>query len=387
MGISRVPTSSSAESTIELYNRVAVEERRNDTATTTAGETRAASLADLAPPVIPYCVSPFYAEQIRRSGHYDQLRYIIEPSDEESCSPGSWDTSGEHMSTIVKGLQHKYQQTALMLVTDKCFSYCRFCFRKRFVGRVSDEVASDYPAIGRYIAAHPEITNLLISGGDPFVLTRIQLNGILDHVLTIPHLRSIRFGTKSIVHHPARFEDPGITAMFSRIRQAGKTPLLITHVDHFGEISELTERVARNMIAQGVQLLNQTVLLRRVNDQPEILTETFRRLHCLGIRPYYLFQARPVRQGSHFQVPFVRGVPLVQDAQRRLGGIEKTFRFIMSHHTGKIEILDLTDDGRLYMRYHQNRDPMKVGRIFSRPCRDGDCWLDDMATEGSLEAA
>lgn len=382
MGISRVP---GAEPTLELFRRTAVEDLPHGNAAT-ADRAGTKSPRDLAPPVIPYCVSPFYAEQIRKSGHYDQLRHIIEPSEEESHSPGMWDTSGEHSNTIVRGLQHKYQQTALLLVTDKCFSYCRFCFRKRFVGRVSDEIAVDYPAIGRYVASHPEITNLLISGGDPFVLTTDQLHGILDHLLPIPHLRSIRIGTKAIVHHPARFEDPGIPALFSRIRQAGKTPLVISHIDHFAEISEETEQRVRELQAIGVQFLNQTVLLNRVNDQAEILIETFRRLHCLGVRPYYLFQARPVRQGSHFQIPFFRGVPMVQDAQRRLGGIEKTFRFIMSHKTGKIEILDLGDDRRLYMRYHQCSDVAKIGRVFSRPCREADCWLDDLPNE-ALEAA
>jgi L-lysine 2,3-aminomutase len=91
-----------------------------------------------------------------------------------------------------------------------------------------------------------------------------------------------------------------------------------------------------------------------------------------------LFQARPVRQGSHFQVPFHRAIDVVRGAQSRLGGIEKTFRYIMSHRTGKIEILDLSDDGMLYMRYHQCGDPNQVGRIFARYCREGACWLDEL---------
>jgi lysine 2,3-aminomutase len=375
MGISRVTTT---DPVMDELRRSTVEELQGVVVADTADEVKHAAPADLAPPVVPYCVSPAYGEQIRRSGHYDQLRYIVEPTDEESLSPGQWDTSGEHSNTVVRGLQHKYPQTALLLVTDKCFSYCRFCFRKRFVGRVSDEVAVDYPAIAEYIAAHAEITNLLISGGDPFILTVDQLNGILDHLLPIPHLRSIRFATKAIVHHPARFQDPGIRALLARVRQAGKAPFVIAHVDHFAEVSEETEKRVRDLLAIGVQFLNQTVLLRRVNDQPEILTETFRRLHCMGLRPYYLFQARPVVQGTHFQVPLARAIRIVQDVQRRMGGIEKTFRYIMSHRTGKVEILDLGDDGRLYMRYHQCPDLAKIGRVFSRRCPENACWLDDL---------
>ncbi|MBN1587911.1 MAG: hypothetical protein JW888_00185 [Pirellulales bacterium] len=384
MGISRAP---SAEPMAEAFRRVGVEDLRgvSDSCTMVQSELNATVGLPLSP-IVPYCVSPFYDEQIRKSGHYDQLRHIVEPSPEESESPGEWDTSGEHSNTVVTGLQHKYPQTALMLVTDKCFSYCRFCFRKRFVGRASDEIAVDYPAIGRYIAKHPEIVNVLISGGDPFILSTDQLHGILDHLLPIPHVRSIRFGTKAIVHHPRRFDDPQVAELFARIRKAGKAPFVITHIDHFGEVSEETEHRVRELQAAGVQFLNQTVLLHRINDQAEILTETFRRLHCLGVRPYYLFQARPVRQGSHFQVPLSRGVEIVRDVQRRLAGIEKTFRYIMSHRTGKIEILDLADNGRLYMRYHQCPDPDKFGRLFSRPYREGACWLDELPEEVSRVA-
>jgi L-lysine 2,3-aminomutase len=119
------------------------------------------------------------------------------------------------------------------------------------------------------------------------------------------------------------------------------------------------------------------VLLARVNDDPEILAATFQKCHSMGVRPYYLFQARPVKAASHFQVPFERGVGIVREVNSRLSGIQKTFKFIMSHYTGKIEVLDAAD-GRLYMRYHQNKHPENVGRLFSRRLVDGACWLDEL---------
>ncbi|MER9965105.1 condensation domain-containing protein, partial [Mesorhizobium sp. M0045] len=325
-----------------------------------------------------YYVTKFYREQITNSGYYDQLKYIVEPSFEEFESLGNLDTSGEHDNTVVPGLQHKYAQTGLLLVTDRCASYCRFCFRKRIVGKDSDETAPDFAQIEQYIGSHPEMTNVLLSGGDPFVLSTAKLDKILDHLLPIPHLDSIRFGTKMVAYQPKRFEDPALPALFQRVHEAGKAAVIVTHFDHIGEISVDAKRNIRSLRARGVQFLNQSVLLAKVNDDPEILAATFAKCHQMGIRPYYLFQARPVKGASHFQVSLRRGLEIAHGINQRLSGIQKTFKYIMSHYTGKIEILDLGADGRVYMRYHQNKIPEKIGRIFSRPHLEGACWLDDL---------
>ncbi|AYG76860.1 lysine 2,3-aminomutase [Rhizobium sp. CCGE532] len=325
-----------------------------------------------------YRVTRFYREQIINSDYYDQLKFIVEPSLEEFESNGKLDTSGEHDNTVVPGFQHKYSQTGLLLATDRCASYCRYCFRKRIVGKDSDEIAADLGKIAQYIEHHPEMTNVLVSGGDPFVLSTSRLHEILDHLLPFPHLTSIRFGTKALAYAPKRFEDSTLVALFKRIHDAGKTALIVTHFDHFGEISADAERNISLLRAQGVQFLNQSVLLAKVNDDPGILAETFARCHQIGVRPYYLFQGRPVKGASHFQVPLRRGLEITRGINQRLSGIQKTFKYIMSHYTGKIEILDLGADGRVYMRYHQNKVQEKIGKIFSRQYLEGACWLDDL---------
>ncbi|WP_458385695.1 KamA family radical SAM protein [Rhizobium pisi] len=328
--------------------------------------------------ITPYKVTDSYRQQITNSRYYEQLRHIVELSAEEFASAGSLDTSGEHDNTVIPGFQHKYAQTGLLLVTDRCASYCRYCFRKRIVARNSEEVATDYVKISQYIARHPEISNVLLSGGDPFVLSTSKLNEILDHMLPIPHLDSIRLGTKMVAYEPRRFEDTSLPAMFQRIRNAGKAAVIVTHFDHIGEISADAQRCIHSMRELGVQFLNQSVLLAKVNDDPDILAETFSKCHQIGDRPYYLFQARPVKGATHFQVPLRRGVEIVQGINQRLSGIHKTFKYIMSHRTGKIEILDLGADGRLYMRYHQNKCSQKIGKIFYRRYLEGACWLDDL---------
>jgi lysine 2,3-aminomutase len=325
-----------------------------------------------------YQVTKFYQEQIRKSGYYEQLKYIVEPSFKEFESPGKLDTSGEADNTVVPGLQHKYPQTGLLLVTDRCASYCRYCFRKRLVGNDSDEIAPDYARVAAYIGQHPEMTNVLLSGGDSMVLSTEKLHRIMDHLLPLPNLTSIRFGTKTIAFYPPRFADPELPGLFERILAAGKTPVIVAHFDHVGEISDEAVKNIQALRRVGVQFLNQSVLLNRVNADPDILAKTFGRLHEIGVRPYYLFQARPVKAASHFQLSLRDGVEIVRGLNARLSGIQKTFKYIMSHVTGKIEILDVGDDDRIYMRYHQNKCAKKVGKLFSRPYVEGACWLDDL---------
>jgi lysine 2,3-aminomutase len=324
-----------------------------------------------------YQVTKFYEDQIRKSGYYEQLKHIVEPSTKEFESPGKLDTSGEASNTVVPGLQHKYPQTGLLLVTDRCASYCRYCFRKRLVGKDSEEVAPDFAQVADYIRAHPEMNNVLLSGGDPFVLSTHKLHRIMDHLLTCPDLSSIRFGTKTIAFYSPRFADPELPAFFERILAAGKTPVIVAHFDHLGEISDEAIKNIQTLRKHGVQFLNQSVLLNGVNDDPEIIARTFAKLHEIGVRPYYLFQGRPVKAASHFQVELAKGVEIVRGVNARLSGIQKTFKYIMSHVTGKIEILDL-EGGRLYLRYHQNKYAEKIGRIFSRPYVQGATWLDDL---------
>ena len=329
-------------------------------------------------------VTRFYDEHIRHSAYYDQLRRIVEPSSQELEGSGHWDTSGELDNTVMPGLQHKYPQTALILATDKCFSYCRFCFRKRLIGSDLREIATDYREIAKYIQNHPEVSNVLLSGGDPFVLSTNQLQRILDHLLPISHLTAIRFGTRAMVYYPVRFRDRQLIGLFERIIQAGKRAVIVGHIDHVDEISEETVVHIETLRRMGVQFFNQTVLLKGVNDDPELLAATFQKLHWLGLQPYYLFQARPAKGTLHFQVPLRHGVEIVHAVNRRLSGIQKTFRYVMSHRTGKIEILDMGRDDRLCMRYHQNKDSEKIGKVFSRLCREESCWLDDLPSSESM---
>jgi len=333
--------------------------------------------------VTPRRVPRFYEAHIRKSPHYERLKLIVEPSVRELDGAGMVDTSGEAENLAVPGLQHKYPQTGLMLVTEQCAAFCRYCFRKRFVGTSSDEVAVDYDRVGDYIARHPEMTNVLMSGGDPFMVSTRKLDAILDRLLPIPHLTTIRFGTKSLTFNPKRFCEPRVGAMMRRIVAAGKTPVVVAHVDHFAELSDAARERILALREIGVQFLNQSVLLKDVNDDADVLAQTFDELHALGVRPYYLFQTRPVIGASRFQTTLRQGAALVRETGRRLSGLQKTFRYIMSHTTGKIEIIgfDAASD-RLVLKYHQAKDPDSVGTVFTRACPRDAVWFDDLPQDG-----
>jgi len=144
----------------------------------------------------PMSVTPYYLSLIDWSDPDDPIRKMAIPSEGELSPLGSYDTSGERENTRLPGLQHKYSRTALVLVTNRCAVYCRHCFRKRLVGLPSDEVLRRFGDAAEYVARHPEISNVLLSGGDPLVLSTEALALLIEKLSPIAHLNFIRIGTR-----------------------------------------------------------------------------------------------------------------------------------------------------------------------------------------------
>jgi L-lysine 2,3-aminomutase len=143
-------------------------------------------------------------------------------------------------------------------------------------------------------------------------------------------------------------------------------------------MTEMAEDAVKSLLQSGVMMSNQTVLLKGVNDDPTTLAELQSRLVSVGISPYYVFQCRPVKRVKHrFQVPLRRGYDVVEDAKRQLDGHSKRFRYVMSHKTGKIEIVGTTMD-RIYLKYHQAKNPRNSGKLFQRRLSSTAGWLDDL---------
>ena len=329
----------------------------------------------------PMRISPYYLSLIDWNDPADPIRKMAVPSAEELNLAGFYDTSGETENTKMPGLQHKYSETALILTTNRCATYCRFCFRKRFVGLSSAEILKRFDEAAHYVAEHEEINNVLVSGGDPLVLNNDIIQRFLEVLSRIDHLRFIRIGSRVPVTLPARLSDPKLLAIFRKYSKSEKRLHVVTHFNHPREITPQSIVAISNLLKVGVPVSNQTVLLRGVNDNPETLANLMNRIVSIGVAPYYVFQCRPVRRvKNYFQVPISRGIKIVEKAKAGCNGLAKRFKYVMSHLTGKIEILGIADD-EIYFKYHEAKDRENLGVMFKRQVDEEAAWLDDFKDE------
>ncbi|HWI63234.1 MAG TPA: KamA family radical SAM protein [Symbiobacteriaceae bacterium] len=325
-------------------------------------------------------ISDYYLKLIDWDDPADPLRRIVIPTVAELKEYGRLDPSDEAINYVAKGCQHKYQSTALLLVSDVCGAYCRFCFRKRLF---RDDVPDDHTSLEvseglAYIAAHPEINNVLLTGGDPLILSAGRLDRILTALRAIPHVKIIRLGSKMVAFDPERIA--GDTALLDVLARHGRPDARIHIMAHFNHPKELTAEAMQCVAAlqgAGAIVVNQTPLLRGVNDDPAVLGELLDRLSWAGVTPYYVFQNRPVAGNADFVVPLAEGVAVVEAAKARTSGLGKRLKYVMSHSTGKIEVLAVAGD-RIYLKYHQARRPEDQGAFLIRHLPAGAGWFDDL---------
>ncbi len=323
----------------------------------------------------PMAVTPHYLNLITPGDSEDPIKKMAVPSAAEMSLTGSYDTSGEKENTKIQGLQHKYARTALILITNQCAMYCRHCFRKRLVGVTEEEIARDWPAIVRYLEEHEEINNVLLSGGDALTVSTEELDAILARLVQIPHLNYIRIGSRIPVVQPSRIsDDEELVELLGRYAQQKKI-YLTTQFNHPLEIAEESIEAIRLLQGVGLVVNNQAVLLKDVNDDPAVMADLMDGLTKIGVVPYYIFQCRPVSMVKDaFQIPLVEACDIVDQVKARLDGLSKRFRFVMSHRTGKIEILG-RQGSEMFFKYHQAKDPALISKMFSRQLEPNDGWL------------
>ncbi len=324
----------------------------------------------------PLCVNPYYLSLIDRSDPDDPIRKMCIPDIREFSEGGQTDTSGEADNTVIQGMQHKYKQTALILSTNQCAMYCRHCFRKRLVGAESEEIAKNFEVMAAYVREHTEINNVLISGGDAFLNSNGTIETYLRFFTEIPTLDFIRFGTRTPVVLPQRITtDEGLQTLLKTYGEK-KQIMVVTQFNHPRELTAEAILAVKMLREAGCIIRNQTVLLKGVNDDPAVMAKLMNALVAIGVIPYYIFQCRPVvGVKNQFQVPFVRGIQIVEDARRQMNGQAKSVRYAMSHPTGKIEILGEFGPNQIMMKYHQAKYEGSCGRLFVQPVTDDQCWL------------
>lgn len=316
----------------------------------------------------------------------DPIRQLVIPRVEELEEWGKLDASNEAAVTVEKGVQHKYRDTALLLCNEVCGAYCRYCFRKRLFMDGNDEVSIDVSRGIEYIRQHPEINNVLLTGGDPLLMATRRLREILARLREIPHVKIIRIGTKMPAFNPWRvLDDPELLDAISTYSLPDRRIYVMAHFDHPRELTPDAVRGIRALQKAGAIVVNQCPLVRGINDKPRVLREMFEKLSFIGAPQYYVFQGRPTAGNAPYEVPIVEGYFIIEEAKRNLSGLAKRARFVMSHESGKIEIVGV-DDRHIYMRYHRAKNPADEGRFMVFQRDDDAFWLDQLVPVRGLGA-
>lgn len=319
----------------------------------------------------------YYLNLIDWNDPNDPIRKLIVPDTGELKEYGTLDASDESMNYVVPGCQHKYATTALLLVSEVCGAYCRYCFRKRLFREDSDEIVHDLEPAFAYLQSRPEINNVLLTGGDPFMLSTVKLTSIISKLRQIDHIKIIRIGSKIPAFHPMRIS--GDATLLDALRQYSNVNGRIYVITHFNHPKELTDEALScidHLHRAGVIMVNQTPVLKGINDRSEILGELLNRLSRAGVTPYYFFMNRPVAGNSDFVLPLKKVYRLVEEAKSLTSGLGKRVKLVMSHASGKIEVLSIEGD-TIYLKYHQSRTG-EYGKFMILPCPDDAAWFEDL---------
>lgn len=292
-----------------------------------------------------------------------------------------------------RGIQHKYRETALFFPArgQTCHAYCTYCFRwAQFVGLEDLKFAArDAEQLVGFLGRHPEVTDVLFTGGDPLVMRTSALRRYVEPLLRAdpPGLATLRFGTKSLAYWPYRFlSDPDaddLLRLFEEIQASGRHVAVMAHYSHPRELETPAAVAALERVrATGAVVRCQAPLVRHVNDDPEVWAELWRRQVRHGAVPYYMFIERDTGPKEYFKVPLARALQIYQAAYRRLSGLCRSVRGpSMSATPGKILVDGVADiEGRKHfvLRVLQGRNPEWVGRIFFAEYDQSAAWLTDL---------
>lgn len=272
------------------------------------------------------------------------------------------DPIGDDAHSPVKGLTHRYPDRAILHVTKTCDVYCRFCFRRETVGDTGNLPSKDLDAALDYIARTPDLWEIVLTGGDPLVLSPRRLADLVTRLAAIPHIEVLRFHTRVPVVAPGKITTALTDALKSRL-----TTWMVIHTNHADELTPAAQKSIDHLAQSGIGLLSQTVLLRGVNDTVEDLSRLFRTLYRLRVKPYYLHHCDMARGAGHFRTTIAAGQDIMRQLRGRLsgpclptyvldipGGHGKSpigAGYIKQLQTGDWEVTDWTGNQHLY------RDP------------------------------
>ncbi|MDR1339077.1 MAG: lysine 2,3-aminomutase [Prevotellaceae bacterium] len=289
------------------------------------------------------------------------------------------------------GMQHKYRETVLLFPKQgqTCFAFCSFCFRwPQFsdMEHLKFAMKKDIDIYLKYIRSHPEITDILLTGGDPMTMSCDLLKIYIEPFLKpeMENIRTIRIGTKSLSYWPYRYttdEDADeIIRLFERIVKSGKHLSVMAHFNHYVELStDEVKKAIKRIRSTGAQIRTQSPVLKHINDSPEIWAKMWQKQVELGCSPYYMFIARETGAKHFFELPLERCQEIFRKAYQKVSGIARTARGpSMSCYFGKIQILGvekINDKKVFVMRFIQGRNPDWVAKPFFAEYNPDATWI------------
>lgn len=294
---------------------------------------------------------------------------------------------------LLEGIQHKYRETVLFFPSQGqvCHSYCTFCFRwAQFIGdkelRFS---AKEADHLHRYLATHKNISDLLITGGDPMVMKTNHLVSYLEPLLEskFDHIQTIRIGTKSLTFWPQRYvtdkDADELIALLGKLVKAGKHVALMAHFNHWREMdTPMVKRAIQRIKDAGVIIRTQAPLLNNINNDPEVWSTMWRMQVKLGLVPYYMFIERDTGAKRYFEIPLVRAWQVYREAMQKVSGLARTARGpSMSAGPGKVEVQGVSEingEKVFVLRFIQARNPDWVQQPFFAKFDEKATWLDQL---------
>jgi KamA family protein len=295
------------------------------------------------------------------------------------------------MGQYLQGVQHKYRETVLFFPSQgqTCHAYCTYCFRwAQFIGDKELKFgSSEANLLAEYIRSKPDVTDILFTGGDPLIMRTNNISQYVDAILDIPHLRNIRFGTKSLSYWPYRFltdpDAPELIELIKKARNAGKHISIMAHFSHPQELQTEAVKNAVHLLRDiGVSIRTQSPVMAQINDNADAWFTMWREQVQLGMVPYYMFIARDTGAQHFFSVPLGKALRIFQEAYQQVSGLARTVRGpSMSCMMGKVRVSGVSQiAGKKVMALEalQGRNPDWIGRPFYAKYDEGATWIDDL---------
>lgn len=264
-------------------------------------------------------ITPYLKTLLQHSSIAKQ--YVKEDSPNTDCQPN--DPLMEDKHEVVKGLIHKYTNRGLIKVSYQCAAHCRFCTRIRQIGKIEGTLTErDIDNIVEYLKKHPEIEDVILSGGDPLYTPKIT-QYLLKKIKHISSIKVIRIGTRLPFQLPEALEKPLLKELLSTIDEMGKEKpfYILVHIEHLDELTKASRTAIQHLRRLKVTLLSQTVLLKDINDDYQTLYPLFKELYFMGIQPYYLYHCDNVKGLEHFQVDKAKERTIALRLRKSLSGI------------------------------------------------------------------